>query len=79
MKNLKHIILILLVYSSFCLDAIAQEREEEIEKLKVKIADKKEEYNILSDRVKNYDEGIKELKDLRSEFDNSPEYQLPEP
>ncbi|MCH5233322.1 MAG: DUF4421 domain-containing protein [Muribaculaceae bacterium] len=55
MKNLKHIILILLVYSSFCLDAIAQEREEEIEnKLRQESLKDGDEAAKLVDDVEDY-------------------------
>ena len=41
--------------------------------------EKKEEFQVLSDRVENYDKGMENLKTLEQALDTSPEYQLPEP
>ncbi|MEY8534844.1 plasmid recombination protein [Blautia pseudococcoides] len=56
-----------------------QEREKEVVQLEGQILEKKEEFQILSDRVENYDKGIENLKTLEQVLDTSPEYQLPEP
>lgn len=39
----------------------------------------KEEVQVLSDRVENYNKGIENLKTIEQVLDTSPEYQLPEP
>ena len=61
------------------LDYKKQEREKEVVQLAEQIAEKKEEYQVLSDRVENYDKGIENLKTLEQILDTSPEYQLSEP
>ena len=61
------------------LDYKKQEREKEVVQLAEQIAEKKEEYQVLSDRVGNYDKGIENLKTLEQILDTSPEYQLSEP
>lgn len=61
------------------LDYKTQEREKEIIQLAEQIAEKKEEFQVLSDRVENYDKGIENLKKLEQILDISPEYQLSEP
>ena len=61
------------------LDYKKQEREKEVVQLMEQIAEKKEEYQVLSDRVENYDKGIESLKTLEQILDTSPEYQLSEP
>lgn len=61
------------------LDYKKQEREKEVVQLEGQILEKKEEFQILSDRVENYDNGIENLKTLEQVLDTSPEYQLPEP
>ena len=61
------------------LDYKKQEREKEVVQLEGQILEKKEEFQILSDRVENYDKGIENLKTLEQVLDTSPEYQLPEP
>ena len=61
------------------LDYKKQEREKEVVQLEGQILEKKEEFQILSDRVENYDKGIENLKMLEQVLDTSPEYQLPEP
>ena len=61
------------------LDYKKQEREKEVVQLAEQIAEKKEEYQVLSDRVENYDKGIESLKTLEQMLDTSPEYQLSEP
>lgn len=61
------------------LDYKKQEREKEVVQLEGQILEKKEEFQILYDRVENYDKGIENLKTLEQVLDTSPEYQLPEP
>ena len=61
------------------LDYKKQEREKEVIQLEGQISEKKEEFQILSDRVENYDKGMENLKTLEQVLDTSPEYQLPEP
>ena len=61
------------------LDYKKQEREKEVIQLEGQILEKKEEFQVLSDRVENYDKGMKNLKTLEQVLDTSPEYQLPEP
>ena len=56
-----------------------QEREKEVIQLEGQILEKKEEFQVLSDRVENYDKGMENLKTLEQVLDTSPEYQLPEP
>ena len=61
------------------LDYKKQEREKEVVQLEGQILEKQEEFQVLSDRVKNYGKGIESLKTLEQILDTSPEYQLPEP
>ena len=61
------------------LDYKKQEREKEVVQLEGQILEMKEEVQVLSDRVGNYDKGIENLKTLEQVLDTSPEYQLPEP
>ena len=61
------------------LDYKKQEREKEVVQLEGQISEKKEEFQVLSDRVENYDKGMENLKTLEQVLDTSPEYQLPEP
>ncbi|MCI9137886.1 MAG: hypothetical protein HFH48_10075 [Lachnospiraceae bacterium] len=61
------------------LDFEKRERAKEVEELEEQITEKREEFNVLSERVENYDKGIKDLKMLEEKLDDLPEYQLPEP
>lgn len=61
------------------LDYKKQEREKEVVQLAEQIAEKKEEFQVLSNRVQNYDKGMENLKTLEQVLDTSSEYQLPEP
>jgi len=61
------------------LDYKKQEREKEVIQLEGQISEKKEEFQVLSDRVENYDKGMENLKTLEQVLDTSPEYQLAEP
>ena len=61
------------------LDYKKQEREKEVEKLGAKIEQKQAEFEVLSERVLNYDKGLNDLSNLEMELDTAPKYQLPEP
>ena len=61
------------------LDYKKQEREKEIGQLEKQLSGKQEEYEVLSDRVKNYDRGVESLETLGQMLDSAPEYQLAEP
>ena len=61
------------------LDYKKQEREKEVVQLEGQILEKQEQFQVLSDRVQNYDKGIENLKTLVQVLDTSSEYQLPEP
>lgn len=61
------------------LDYKKQERTKEVEELGSKIEEKQAEFEAISERVKNYDKGVKELSDLESRLEIAPEYTLPEP
>lgn len=45
----------------------------------IQLLEKQDEYKVLSDRVRNYDKGVEDLKTLESVLDTSPDYQLSEP
>ena len=61
------------------LDYKKQEWEKEVVQLAEQIAEKKEEFQVLSNRVQNYDKGVENLKTLEQALDATSEYQLPEP
>ena len=61
------------------LDYKKQEREKEVVQLGEQIAEKQDEFKMLSDRVRNYDRGVADLQSLEEILDTSPTYQLPEP
>lgn len=61
------------------LDYKKQERATELEQLGAKIEKKQAEFNVLSERVLNYDNGLENLKNVEEMLDNAPEYQLSEP
>ena len=61
------------------LDYKKQERATELEQLGAKIEEKQAEFNALSDRILNYDEGLERLQTVEEMLDNVPEYQLSEP
>ena len=61
------------------LDYKKQEREKEIGQLEKQLSGKQEEYEVLSDRIKNYDRGVESLETLDQVLDSAPEYQLAEP
>ena len=56
-----------------------KKRAEEVEKLGEEIADKKDEFNVLSKRIDNYAKGEKSLADMHRRLDEDSAYQLPEP
>ena len=56
-----------------------QERAAELEKLGTEIEKKQTEFNALSDRILNYDEGLERLQTVEEMLDTAPEYQLSEP
>lgn len=61
------------------LDYKKQEREKEVVQLGEQIAEKQDEFKVLSDRVRNYDKGAADLQRLEEMLNTSSEYQLPEP
>ena len=61
------------------LDYKKQEREKEINALEDKLAEKKDEFRVMADRIENFDNGEKSLQKLDESIMNEPEYQLPEP
>ena len=61
------------------LDYKKQERTTELEQLGAKIEEKQTEFNVLSERVLNYDDGLENLKNVEEMLDTAPEYQLSEP
>lgn len=61
------------------MDYKRQERTVELEKLGAEIEKKQAEFNALSDRILNYDEGLERLQTVEEMLDTAPEYQLSEP
>ena len=61
------------------LDYKKQEREKEVAALGAKIEQKQIEFDVLSERVLNYDDGLENLKNVEEMLDNALEYQLSEP
>lgn len=61
------------------LDYKKQEREKEIAVLDNQLAEKKDEFRVMADRIENFDNGEKSLQKLDESIMNEPEYQLPEP
>lgn len=61
------------------LDYKKQERSKEIEKLDAAIEKKQTEYQVLSDRIGNFDKGVKDLQTMETMLDTALEYQLAEP
>ena len=61
------------------MDYKKQERATELEKLGAEIEKKQTEFNALSDRILNYDDGLERLKTVEEMLDTAPEYQLSEP
>lgn len=56
-----------------------REREKEISALEDKLAEKKDEFRVMADRIENFDNGERALQKLDESIMNEPEYQLPEP
>ena len=56
-----------------------QEREKEMAVLDNQLAEKKDEFRVMADRIENFDNGEKSLQKLDESIMNEPEYQLPEP
>lgn len=56
-----------------------QKREKEIAVLDNQLAEKKDEFRVMTDRIENFDNGEKALQKLDKSIMNEPEYQLPEP
>ena len=61
------------------LDYKKQERSKEVELLDEQIKDKQDEFDVVSKRVKNYDKGYEQLRELDEKLETSQEFQLPEP
>ena len=61
------------------MDYKKQEREKEIIALEDKLAEKKDEFRVMADRIENFDNGEKDLQNLDESIMNEPEYQLSEP
>ena len=56
-----------------------REREKEVVRLEKQIVEKKENLQVLSERVLNYDKGVDSLKTLEQMLEDSPEYRLSDP
>lgn len=56
-----------------------QEREKEIEQLDNQLAEKKDEFVSVQNRIQNYDNGTKVITELKQRIENDSEYQLPDP
>lgn len=61
------------------LDYKKQERVKEIEQLESKLADKKDEFKSVENRIRNYDNGSQVIAELEKRIETDSEYQLPEP
>lgn len=61
------------------LDYKKQEREKDVADLDEQIAIKKNEVRSLGKRVQNFDDGLKDLKEVEQALDNDEAFQLPEP
>lgn len=61
------------------LDYKKQERVREIEQLDNLLAEKKDEFINVQNRIQNYDNGTKVIPELEQRIENDNEYQLPEP
>lgn len=61
------------------MDFKKQQRSEEIERLENKITAKQTEFETLSKRIENFDKGTASLAKMQSDFEDAPEYQLPDP
>ena len=56
-----------------------QEREKEIEQLDNQLAEKKDEFVSVQNRIQNYDNGTKVITELEQRIENDSKYQLPDP
>ena len=56
-----------------------QEREKEIEQLDNQLAEKKDEFVSVQNRIQNYDNGTKVITELEQRIENDSEYQLHDP
>ena len=61
------------------LDYKKQERSKEVAALEEKLSNKKDEFENVAERVRNFDEGLAELGRLEAELNTAEEYQLPDP
>ena len=61
------------------LDFKKQERVKEIEQLESKLADKKDEFKSVENRIRNYNKGTQAIAELEQRIETDSEYQLPEP
>lgn len=61
------------------LDYKKQEREKDVAALDEQIAIKENEVRSLGKRVQNFDDGLKDLKEVEQALDNDEAFQLPEP
>ena len=61
------------------LDYKKQERVKEIQQLEDKLADKKDEFKSMENRIQNYDNGTKVIAELEQRIETDSEYQLPDP
>lgn len=61
------------------LDYKKQQREKEIEQLDNQLAEKKDEFVSVQNRIQNYDNGTKVITELEQRIENDSEYQLPDP
>lgn len=59
------------------LDYKKQERTAELEQLGAKIEEKQAEFNVLSERVLNYDDGLEKLRNVEEMLDNAPNISSP--
>lgn len=61
------------------LDFKKKQRSEKIQRLENKITAKQTEFETLSKRIENFDKGVASLAKIQSDFEDAPEYQLPDP
>ena len=61
------------------IDYKKQERTKELAAVEEKLADKSAEFNILTKRVNNLEDGNQSYQDMEEKLAHDPEYQLPEP
>lgn len=61
------------------LDYKKEQRTKEIAELESKLADKKDEFEVYQDRIRNYSKGEQVIEELAKKLDTEPDYQLQEP